>query len=113
MVKTRRPRNGGILTILSGAFGLLGATSYAIGFGGTGSGFAKGDVPPFVPSIIFGVPIISIVIGILALVGGIFAMRRKRWQWALTGAIAATLSFILLGIPAIILISLSRDEFSS
>jgi hypothetical protein len=112
MEKTRKPENGGILTIISGTLGLLGATSYAIGFGGAGSGFGKGDVPPFVPSIIFGVPIISIVIGILALAGGIFAIQRKRWQWALTGSIAATLSFILLGIPAIILISLSRDEFT-
>ncbi len=98
--------------MISGGFGLLGTISYWIGIGEVGSGFAKGDVPPFVPSIIFGVPILSLIIALLALVGGIFILRRKKWTWSLTGAIAATLSFILLGIPAIILIALSKDEFS-
>ena len=111
MERTRKPKIGGILAILSGALGILGAISYTVGLGSAGSGFGKGDIPPFVPSIIFGMSIPSIVIAVIALVGGIFAIRRKRWSWALTGTIAATLSLILLGIPSIILVSLSRDEF--
>ena len=111
MKKTRKPIIGGILAVISGALGLLGATSYAIGLGDAGSGFGKGDIPPFMPSIIFGMPVPSLVIAVLALVGGIFALQRKNWAWSLTGSIAATLSFLLLGIPAIILIALSRDEF--
>jgi len=103
---------GGILTVASGALGLFGSISYWVGVGEIGSGFAKGDVPPFVPSIILGIPVLSLIIALLSLVGGIFILQRKKWPWALTGAIAATLSFILLGIPAIILIALSKDEFS-
>jgi hypothetical protein len=98
--------------MISGALGILGTINYWIGLGEAGSGFGKGDIPPFVPSIIFGMPIPSLIIALLALVGGIFALLRKKWTWSLICAIAAALSFILLGIPAIILMALSRDEFS-
>jgi len=111
MKKTNKPKIGGIFTIVSGALASLGAVNYAVGLSGV-TGLGKGDIPPFVPSIIFGVPIMSVVIGILALIGGVFAMRRKRWGWALTGSIAGTLSVLPLGIPAIILIALSKDEFA-
>ena len=98
--------------MISGALGTLGIMSYWIGIGEAGSGFGKGDIPPFVPSIIYGMPIPSLIIALIALVGGIFALIRKRWLVALASAIAAALSFILLGIPAIILIALSKDEFN-
>ncbi|MFC2004593.1 hypothetical protein ACFLUY_00025 [Chloroflexota bacterium] len=111
MSKTKKPTIGGILSIISGVLGMLGIISYAIGLGDVGSGFAKGDMPPFVPSIIFGIPIPAAIIALLAMVGGILAVLRKRWQWALTGSIAAALSLIILGIPAIVLIALSKDEF--
>jgi len=110
MKKTSRPKIGAIFTIISGAFGILGIASYSIGLGNV-SGFSKGDMPPFIPSIIFGLPVPSLIITLLALTGGIFALQRKRWRWAMAGAIAASLSFLLLGIPAIALIALSRDEF--
>ena len=110
MKKTRKPIIGGILAIVSGVLGLLGTINYTVGFSDI-SGLSKGDMPPFVPSIIFGMPVPSIIIAVLALVGGVFAITRKRWRWALASAIAATLSLILLGIPAIILIALSKDEF--
>ena len=112
MQKTRKPIIGAILSIASGAMGILGTASYAIGFGDAGSGFGRGDMPPFVPSIIFGLPIPALIIALLAVAGGIFAMRRKNWNWAIAGAIAAALSFILLGIPAIILVAMSKDEFA-
>ena len=112
MAKTRKPIIGGILNILSGLLGIVGIISYSVGFGDPGSGIGKGDMPPFVPSIIFGMSIPAIVIAILAVVGGIFALLRKRWGWSLAGSIAATLSLILIGIPAVVLITLSKDEFS-
>ena len=73
MKKTNKPKIGGILTIISGTLASLGAVNYAIGFGDI-SGLGRGDIPPFVPSIIFGVPTLSIIIGILALIGGVLAM---------------------------------------
>lgn len=110
MKKTNKPVIAGIFTIVSGVLGSLGIVSYAIGFSDA-SGFSKGDMPPFVPSIIFGMPIPSLIIAVLALAGGIFAIRRKRWAWSLAGSIAATLSFLPLGIPAIVLAAQSKDEF--
>ena len=110
MKKTSKPKIGGILTIISGALASLGAVNYAVGFVGV-RGLGQGDIPPFVPSIILGVPILSIIIGILALTGGILALLRKKWKWSLTGSIAGALSVLPLGIPAIILIALSKDEF--
>ena len=112
MNKTKKPIIGGILTIVSGPLGLLGIASYSIGFGDPGSGIGKGDMPPFVPSIIFGMSIPAIVIAILAVVGGILAVQRKRWKWALAGSIAAALSLILLGIPSVVMIGISKDEFT-
>jgi hypothetical protein len=111
MKKSRRPVIGGILTLLSAALAIFGAMNYAVGYIDS-PGFGKGDIPPFVPSIIFGVPLMSIVIGVLALAGGILAMRRKRWKWALAGAIAGALSLLPLGIAAIVLIAISREEFA-
>ena len=102
---------GGILTILSGLLGLLGIASYTFGFGDPGSGIGKGDMPPFVPSIIFDMPIPATLIALLAVGAGILAILRKRWRWCLAGSIAAALSLIFLGIPALVLITLSKDEF--
>jgi len=110
MKKTRKPLIGGILTIFSGALAIFGAMNYAVGFFDQ-PGFGEGDIPPFVPSIIFGVPLMSVIIGILALAGGVLAIRRKRWKWALAGAIAGALSFISLGIAAVVLVAMSREEF--
>ncbi|MFC1911897.1 hypothetical protein ACFLXG_01910 [Chloroflexota bacterium] len=111
MSKTKKPIIGGILTIISGTLGMLGIVSYSIGLGAAGSGFGKGDMPPFVPSIIFGIPIPALIIALLAIAGGILAVLRKRWRWSLIGSIAAALSLIILGIPAVVLIALSKDEF--
>jgi len=110
MKKTSKPKIGGILTIISGILASLGAVNYAVGFGNV-PGFGQGDIPPFVPSIIFGVPILSIIIGTFALIGGILALLRKKWRWSLAGSIAGALSVLPLGIPAIIFIALSKDEF--
>ena len=55
--------------------------------------------------------VLSLFFGILALVGGIYAVQRKRWGWALTGSICALVPTFVLGLAAVILTVLSRDEF--
>lgn len=110
MQKTNKPTIGGILMILSGALASLGALNYAVGLSNA-RGFGEGDMPPFVPSIIFGIPSVTTIIGVFALACGVLAIQRKRWGWSLAGSIAATVSVLPLGIAAIILIALSRDEF--
>ena len=63
------------------------------------------------PSIIYGVPSVSTAIAVFAVVTGVLCLRRKHWRWALAGTIAAALSMLLMGLPAVILVALSRDEF--
>jgi hypothetical protein len=53
-----------------------------------------------------------VILGILAIIGGIFALRRKIWGLALAGAIAGTFVFFPCGIPAIIFVSLGKQEFA-
>jgi hypothetical protein len=55
------------------------------------------------------VPAIAIIA--LEFTGGMFALQRKRWGWALAGAIVSILPFSILGIAATILVALSRNEF--
>ena len=50
------------------------------------------------------------ILGIVAIVGGISAIRRKRFGLSLAGAICA-LPSVILGIPAVILVSMARREF--
>ena len=78
-LRTGKPTTAGILSIISGiAIGALvaivgedaGAVSGLAWFGGA-----------------IGAPLIGI--GIVALIGGIYAMRRRAWGFALTGAILA------------------------
>ena len=47
----------------------------------------------------------------LAIVGGICATKRKKWGWALAGSIATAIVPFPLGIAAIILLVLSKNEF--
>jgi hypothetical protein len=54
---------------------------------------------------------VAAILGILAIVGGICALRRKRWGWALAGAVGGVLPFFPLGIASTILTVMARDEF--
>lgn len=46
----------------------------------------------------------------VAVTGGYYTLRKKRWGWALAGAICS-LIFPIFGIPAIILLVKSKGEF--
>jgi len=54
--------------------------------------------------------IIVLVPSIVSIIGGMFALKQRRWGWALAGAICAALNGIM-GIAAVIFISMSKNEF--
>ena len=88
---------GGIIGIVAGGFAILGTAFLAgmTGFeflGAIGAGF--------------------LALGIIALIGGIFALRRRKWGLALTGAIFALFPAVPLGVVAIIFIAMAKKEFS-
>jgi len=107
--RTPMPLIAGILAIVSGGlklFGVLGLIAFSF--------FAI--APPTITNIgpltlFLGAFIPLVILVALAIIGGIFAVQRKRFGLALTGAIAALLPFSLLGLVSIILLAISKEEF--
>jgi hypothetical protein len=114
---------GGILSIIGGASEVIGGLIMVVLTMSTRIllrlallPFHPGDwferIIPVIPTwlIIVGVPLL--VLGIIAIVGGVSALRRKDFGLSLAGAICALPSHIL-GILAIIFVSLSKKEFEA
>jgi hypothetical protein len=115
MEKTWRPTAAGILTIIAGFLGLLIGIALAVGLGIAGTMMG---VIPGIPGVGFLalIAIPGIILSIVAIVGGIYALRRRLWGLALAGAICALLFTLpllgwLLAILAIIFVSLGKGEF--
>jgi hypothetical protein len=113
---------GGILSIVAGAMGCvsaLGAIIFAIFLVLVNNGqfVYDGYYSPddffnvlMVVYIICGV--IGIIVSVLAIVGGIFALRKKNWGLALAGSIAGVLAFFPCGVVAVIFTAMSKPEFN-
>jgi hypothetical protein len=111
---------GGVLSIISGAFGVLSLIMIVliiimvIYVSRTG-GFS--DIPYtsetlYIVYIIYGVMGLGmLLLGVLAIIGGVFALKKMHWGWALAGSIAATITFFPCGIASIIFIAKAQAEF--
>ena len=106
-----RAKWGGILTLIGGIVGIItGIVISVIGWGIV----AIFDLPA--PGALFGVP--SIVLGVIALIGGIYALKKKSWIFALIGAILAIPATailgpaVILGILGLIFIAMGKKEFA-
>ena len=114
---------GGFLLALAGLIGRLG------GFKGELSdlirqwagAFIPGtiDIPSIIGRVInisstalIVIGAVSLVFGIIALVGGIQAIRRRAWGLALAGSILALPSSFILGLLSIIFVSTGKKEFA-
>jgi uncharacterized membrane protein len=105
-MKSRKPTAAGIVSVLCGVFTIFYRSGRIIRMG--------------LSWLSLSFDALSIAIGLLAVLGGTFAIRRRRWRLALTGAICAvfpphpwgieTLT-PLLGVLAIVFIVVSRSEF--
>ena len=111
-MKTWKPTTAGVLSIASGAF----IVWYRM------SEFFRAKPSSGIWSDWHAFSLIGPVIGIIAIVGGIYALKRQRWGLALAGAICAIvpphpwgveISTPILGILAVIFVVKSRNEFSS
>jgi hypothetical protein len=111
--RTAMPIVAGILTLISAAGKIL------FGLGLLIAGLFTSVIPRMNyrfdhPALWFSIAAFFLVaFGVIAVIGGIFTLQRKRWVWALTGAILAFLPFNLLGLASIILVALSKREFES
>ncbi|MBA7670177.1 hypothetical protein ES703_78321 [subsurface metagenome] len=106
MKRTWRGTWAGILTIIGGATG-IGLGAYVVIIGAPARALIQ-EMTGF--DMIMGAP--EIAIGIVAIVGGIFALRRRVWRLALVGAILAIISMPIFGIPATIFVVKGKKEFA-
>jgi hypothetical protein len=106
-MKTWKPVAAGVLSILSGAF----IVEYRTGAFIRARLSGHPSFPPF-----------AVLLGLVAITGGILAVRRKHWRVALAGAICAVFPphpwghliwTPILGMVAIAFVALSRNEFSA
>ena len=105
MERTWKGTMAGILTIIGGICGIaIGALVATLG-----SAFLWG-IPGL--ELIAGIGAGIIGIGVVALIAGIFTLRRKSWGFALAGAILALFPIIPLGVLAIIFVAMGKNEFS-
>ena len=113
---------GGVLTIISGVFGLIeflgmiGMTIF-LSYIFTSPTF---NVRPGsheslrMVQLVYGImAFVLLVLGVVAIVGGIYAMKKRLWGMALAGAICGILTFLPLGIIATVFIAQAQKEFSS
>ncbi len=99
MERTWKPTTAGILTIIGGIIGIAA------------SGIVTGRAWVLIPVMSEGGEG-QVVLGAIALIGGIFALRRRIWGLALTGSICAIITAAPLGILGIIFVSLGKREFA-
>ena len=127
--RTWKPTVGGILNIITGALSvifmiLIIITILTIGNINITQYLPPAEAPfilPIIVPILIAFLIITIIIAVFSLLGGVFALQRRKWGWALTGSIIAifgistsifTFGFTtLLGILATIFIATAKEEF--
>jgi len=127
--RTWKPIAGGILNIITGALSVVFAILIIIAIFTVGHINWTQYVPaeqvqyilPIVIPILIAFLVIAVIIAVFSLLGGIFALQRRKWGWALTGSIIAIIgistsmftwgSTTLLGILATIFIAMAKEEF--
>lgn len=105
---TWKPTVAGILSIIAGGLNII-AGAIVASFGSFGIWHMYGVGFPRLE----GLAALLIVLGVISIIGGIFALRRRAWGMALAGAICALFPppVIVLGILSIIFVALAKGEF--
>jgi hypothetical protein len=106
---TAMPVIAGVLILISAGFKML-AFLAALGFGIFVLIWPPGGAIVAAAAVGF---VIAIVLIVFAVFGGVCALQRRRWGFALAGAIIAAVPFLPAGVAAITLVALSREEFAS
>ena len=107
MERTWKPTVAGILCIIAGTINVIFCIVVVV-FGSIIGAFFGFEVVWGWST--FAIPLI--ISGIIAIVGGIYALRRKVWGLALAGSICALIGpWAILGLLAIIFVSLGKREF--
>jgi hypothetical protein len=117
--KTWKPTTAGILSIISGGLNGLMALGLIMAILVIDSinimQFLPPEEAPFIMPLIgpilIGVLVVSVAATVFPIIGGVFALQRRRWGWALAGSIIAIFRTFILGLLATIFVAMARDEF--
>lgn len=110
MEKTWKPTTAGILGIIAGVVGVIFGI-VLVALGATGGGILAIFGLPALGGMVAGAAAIPLILGIVAIIGSIYALQRRRWGFALAGSICSLFCVWFLGIPAIIFVILGKSEF--
>jgi hypothetical protein len=135
MERTWKPLTAGIVTIVSGAAsigkgtfilllrGVLDNVDWGRWLGQWGGVWGPGMGWPemfrfwphagMIEMLMLGASIALVTVGIIAIVGGIYAIRRRKWGLALAGSILAVPGIPPAGVFALVLIAMSKKEFNT
>jgi len=110
---------GGILSVVVGVFGFF--TCLTLGIVASVLQAIKDNpayydldpeaIPAFI-AVFWVVSIFMLIPSIISVIGGIFAIKRNKWGWALAGSICAVLCSNILGVVALVFIIMGKKEFS-
>ena len=119
--RTWKATTAGILSIISGGLNGLVAIGLIIVIFAFGSfspmimDYLPPKDAPFIMPIILPILVVVLVLSVVStvfpIIGGVYALQRRRWGWALAGSIIAIFRTSVLGILSTIFVSMAKDEF--
>lgn len=111
--KTAKPVVAGIFNIITGAFSLLISFSLFLLVFVSGFDFENflGIFPELITVVTVFIASVALILSLLVLISGVYALERRYWGLSLAGSIVAALTGGVLGIAALVLIAISREEF--
>ncbi len=112
MERTWKPTTAGILSIIAGTLSLIACIwclmfTYPMIYG-----LDLAEKWDEIAQILGVVGVVFINLGVISILGGIFALKRRLWGLALAGAICALNPLCGLGILSIIFVAMGKGEFS-
>ncbi len=111
MQKQWKATTAGILSIIVGTWGVMAGVILTV----ITSAYPPAWIllTPFQTVILNRLSPLAAALGLVAILGGVFAVRRRKWGLALAGAICAAMipPPFFLGALAVILVAVGRDEF--
>jgi len=108
MEKTWKPTTAGILNIIAGVIGLISGIMFKLAAEGQPLLLA---MIPKAGMLLGAVTGLVIALGIVAIVGGFYALKRRIWGLALAGSLCSLIFVFPLGIPAIVFTAMGKGEF--
>jgi len=110
--KTALPLVGGILILVGGLLALLAGIGLVAGVGAFDSVMLV-DVEGvgMLEDILTACGVIFLILGLIGILGGVFALMRKHFGLAILGGVFALAGWFLPALIGLILVGMSKDEF--